>query len=212
VASWRFGKASAEGIKLADAVVASAAYPLLLPAIDEELIFRKEGKDSARQVILTDGGVYDNSGLSPLWPDRDSSVSFFVEKYDRLIACRAGYGLGHEPAPMFIGSRMKAAFFAVHARAQNAAVQRLFEVQRSGKVQAVLLPFLDQPDDQLLCAPPDLVPRTDVSAYPTDFHAMTDKWAERLIRRGEQVTKALLQQYWAGFLALDRQPHAETGK
>ena len=57
--------------------------------------------------------------------------------------------------------------------------------------------FLDQPDEQLLRAPDDLVPRADVSAYPTDFYAMSDAWAERLIRRGEQVTRALLEQHWS---------------
>ena len=196
MASWRFGEASPSGVKLAHAVVASAAYPMLLPALDEELTFRKAGEDIVRQVILTDGGVYDNSGLSPLWPDRNPDVSFFVTKHERLIACRAGYGLGHDPAPTFVGSRMKAAFNAVHARAQNAAVQRLFELRRTGKVDEVLLPFLDQPDEELLCAPEDLVPRAQVSSYPTDFFAMTDAWANRLIQRGEQVTRALLEQYW----------------
>lgn len=197
LASWRFGSASPEGISLAHAVVASAAYPLLLPALDEEFVFSKGGEEARRQVILTDGGVYDNSGLSPLWPDRDPNVSFFVRPHDRLIACRAGYGLGHDPAPMFIGSRMRTSFFAVHARAQNAAVQRLFEIQQSGKVKAVLLPYIDQPDEQLMHAPLGLIPRAHVSAYPTDFYAMTDEWADRLIRRGEQVTKALLDQHWA---------------
>jgi NTE family protein len=91
---------------------------------------------------------------------------------------------------------MRASFFAVHARAQNAAVQRLFDIQLNGQVKAVLLPYIDQPDEQLLEAPEDLIPRSHVSAYPTDFYAMSEEWADRLIRRGEQVTKALLDQHW----------------
>ncbi len=91
---------------------------------------------------------------------------------------------------------MKAAFQAVHARAQNAAVQRLFELQRNKKVEKVLLPFIDQPDEELACAPEDLVPRGYVSSYPTDFYAMSDAWANRLILRGEHVTLALLDQHW----------------
>ena len=197
MASWRFGEADATKVRLSHAVAASAAYPMMLPAIDEELQFRKGGDLIVRQVILTDGGVYDNSGLSPLWPDRNPDVSFYVAAHSRLIACRAGYGLGHDPAPTFIGSRMKAAFHAVHARAQNAAVQRLFELRRTKKVEAVLLPFIDQPDEELAYAPHDLVPRVQVSSYPTDFFAMSDAWAERLIKRGEQVTLALLDQHWA---------------
>lgn len=196
IASWRFGLAKADDVPLALAVTASAAYPLLLPALDEDFVFSKAGDVKRWQVILTDGGVYDNSGLSPLWPERDPNISFFVKAHDRLIASRAGYGLGHDPAPTFMGSRMTAAFHAVHARAQNAAVQRLFEAERSRNVEGVLLPYLDQDDSLLTCAPQDLVGRVEVSGYPTDFYAMTDEWAERLIRRGEQVTKALLLQYW----------------
>lgn len=46
--SWRLGKLAPTGIKLAHAVTASAAYPLFLPALDEELPFNR--RDGSRRV------------------------------------------------------------------------------------------------------------------------------------------------------------------
>ena len=89
-------------IALAHAVTASAAYPLLLPALDESLPFdRRDGSRLAERVILTGGGVYDNLGLAPLWPGRDTSVSLNVRPVDTIICCRAGYGLRQDPPTQF---------------------------------------------------------------------------------------------------------------
>ncbi len=92
--SWRFGRIEAGKTLLAQAVAASAAYPMFLPALDEMMTFhKKDGSLVAERVTLSDGGVYDNLGLSPLWPDRVKDVSVFVEEIDTIIACKAGYGL-----------------------------------------------------------------------------------------------------------------------
>ena len=49
--------------------------------------FRKrDGALVTDRVTLTDGGVYENLGLSPLWPDRSRDVSVAVE--DVEIASR----------------------------------------------------------------------------------------------------------------------------
>lgn len=76
-------------------------------------------------MVLTDGGVYDNLGLAPLWPDRDGSISFHVDSYSRIIACRAGYALEAAPAPSLATTRVAAAFESIFARAQNFAVNPL---------------------------------------------------------------------------------------
>ena len=39
--SWRLGKLTHTNIRLAQAVTASVAYPLFLPAIDERLVFNQ---------------------------------------------------------------------------------------------------------------------------------------------------------------------------
>jgi NTE family protein len=61
--SWRLGEMVDGNINVALAVAASAAYPLFLPALGRRLTFTKNGNDSAHDVLLTDGGVYDNLGV-----------------------------------------------------------------------------------------------------------------------------------------------------
>ncbi|MEL6243847.1 MAG: patatin-like phospholipase family protein [Pseudomonadota bacterium] len=194
--SWRFGKINPDRIPVARAVAASAAYPLLLPALDDDYIFNKsDGSARSERVTLTDGGIYDNLGLAPLWPDRDPAISVAIPKPDIIIACRAGYGLRFGmPTVTFLG-RMKASFYTTLDRAQNAALKRLYDLQGAGKLQAIVLPYLGQADHRLSCAPNDLVKREEVDAYPTDFRAMSGEWIERLAKRGAQVTLAVLEEH-----------------
>jgi NTE family protein len=104
--SWRLGEVAGSQTTLAHAVMASAAYPLLLPALDERLAFNKpDGSRREEHVTLTDGGAYDNLGLAPLWPDRDSSISLNVSGVDTIICCRAGYGLRFDPPSQFFMGR-----------------------------------------------------------------------------------------------------------
>lgn len=211
VSSWRFGAASSGSIEIADAVSASAAYPIALPALDREIEFtRKDGSKSTDRVILTDGGVYDNLGLAPLWPDRVDSVSYHVDRYSRIIACRAGYALEAAPAPSLATTRVAAAFESIFARAQNFAVKRLFDLREMGKLEDFLHPYLGQADHRLACPPPDLVRCEEVAGYPTDFSAMPEEWINKLVKRGEQVTHALLAEHWSAF-AVVAEPRSGHG-
>jgi NTE family protein len=193
--SWRWGKLHHNEATLAHAVAASAAYPLFLPAFDETLSFEKDGALKNSRVILTDGGVYDNLGLGCLWPDRSPDVSLNVIPVDTIICCSAGYGLRQDPPSQFIFARMLSVFSTIFDRAQNAAIHRLHEAQRTGKIRSFILPYLGQLDRQLPNPPPDLVRREEAHAYPTDFNAMPDKWIDRLSLRGEQLTLCLARAY-----------------
>jgi NTE family protein len=194
--SWRIGKLVEDKSSLAHAVTASAAYPLALPALDERLLFKKrDGSLRNERVTLTDGGVYDNLGLSPLWPDRDPSISLNVDPVDTIICCRAGYGLRHDPPSRFFPARLKSVFACIHDRSQNAAIKRLFELKAGGRIKTVIMPYLGQDDRRLKFPPINAVTRDEASAYATDFSAMSPDWIERLVRRGEQVTKALVQEH-----------------
>lgn len=193
---WRYGSASVHGVELADAVVASAAYPAALPAVDQVIVFTKNGKEESHRITLTDGGVYDNLGLAPLWPDREFYDSMPVERHDWIIACRAGYGLDvTEPASAWM-SRMQAAFESVFARAQNLATKRLFDLKESGKIKGFLLPYLGQKDSSLKFAPPDLVSGEVTAGYATNFSAMETEWIDRLVKRGEQIVLAQVKEHW----------------
>lgn len=194
--SWRLGVLADKDVTLGHAVTASAAYPLFLPALDEMLPFnKKDGTRRVERVSLTDGGVYDNLGLAPLWPDRDPRVSLNATQVDIIICCRAGYGLRFDPPSQFLLDRMKSSFACVHDRAQNAAMKRLFDLQASGSLKGFLLPFLGQSDARLKFPPDDLVTREEAYAYPTDFSAMSEDWIDKLSRRGEQLTRALVAEH-----------------
>jgi len=193
--SWRWGKLHRNDASVAHAVAASAAYPLFLPAFDETLTFEKDGALKDGRVVLTDGGIYDNLGLGCLWPDRSPDVSLNVVPVDTIICCSAGYGLRQDPPGQFIIARILSVFSAVFDRAQNAAMHRLHEAQRTGQIKAFLFPYLGQQDRQLPKPPPDLVRREEAHAYPTDFNAMPKEWIERLGRRGEQLTLSLARAY-----------------
>ena len=203
--SWRLGTLPNNEIALAHAVAASAAYPLFLPALDERLGFvRRDGSQHTERVALTDGGVYDNLGLAPLWPDRDPSASLnvlIITPINTIICCRAGHGLRSDPPSQFLIGRLKSVFFCIHDRAQNASMKRLFQLKESGKLRDFILPYLGQNDRHLRCPPADLVTREDTHGYPTDFSAMSPAWIERLSRRGEQLTKALIAEHAPGMMA-----------
>lgn len=86
-------------------------------------------------------------------------------------------------------------FSAILDRAQNAAMHRLHEAQRTGQIKGFVFPYLGQQDRQLPNPPADLVRREEAHAYPTDFNAMPDVWIERLSLRGEQLTLCLARAY-----------------
>ena len=200
--SWRLGTLVRSDISLAHAVTASAAYPLLLPALDEWMRFqRKDGAQVTERVILTDGGVYDNLALAPLWPDRDPSISLNAPGVNSVICCRAGYGLRVDPPSQSMVSRLTSAFACTHDRAQNATMKRLFDLQQSGALRRLLLPFLGQDDGRLTHAPDDLVSREGALDYATDFFAMPEEWIETLSMRGYQITYALARQHWPELLS-----------
>jgi len=194
--SWRLGRLATSNIALAHAVTASAAYPIFLPALDQVLPFdRRDGSRRMERVCLTDGGIYDNLGLAPLWPDRDPSISLNVQAVNTIICCRAGYGLRHDPPSQFMIARIKSSFASIFDRAQNAATKRLFDFKGRGQLAAVVMPYLGQDDSRLKFRPDDLIRREDVYAYPTDFSAMSADWIDRLSRRGEQLTRALVAEH-----------------
>jgi len=92
-------------------------------------------------------------------------------------------------------ARMLSVFSAVFDRAQNAAMHRLHEAQRTGHIKCFIFPYLGQQDRQLPNPPADLVRREEAHAYPTNFNAMPDEWIERLSLRGEQLTLCLARAY-----------------
>lgn len=193
---WRHGAMVNGDVEVGFAVAASAAYPVFLPAFDRIWRFRKDGMESDHRILLTDGGVYDNLGLQVLEPGRDSRVSLHTFPCEYLIVCNAGQGqeagIG---LPVGFLARVARAFEVVHRRVQDSTMRRLHQMKQARLIKGFVLPYLGQQDDSLPWKPANLVPRVEVASYPTDFAPMSDDWIEKLSRRGEELTRALVSYY-----------------
>jgi NTE family protein len=194
---WRYGTIDSDTTPVAHAVAASAAYPAILPAIDEVLQFRnRSGETKKRRVLLTDGGIYDNLGVTCLEPGSSASHGYNHFSPDYIICCDAGHGVFQDyPVPFLWAPRMVRAFQSVFRKAQNATQSRLHMLSATNQIKGFLLSYLGQIDNRLPYAPVDLISREEVYEYPTDFSAMSVEDINRISKRGEQITRTLLAYY-----------------
>lgn len=193
---WRSGTVSNNKISVAHAVTYSAAYPLILPAIDREYSFIDGTSTQVKRVVLTDGGVYDNLGISCLEPGRDSTFSLHCYPADYIICCYAGHGqFSGEKVPFGFMGRTDASFQSIFRKMQDAGIQRLHMHKSSGTLKGFILPYLGQQDQSLPIKPPDLIRRSEVFGYPTDFAAMSGENIRKISKRGEQLIRILLDYY-----------------
>jgi len=191
--SWRTGQIVGNKITVAHAVACSAAYPMMLPAFDRVFEFEKGGKVERRRVITTDGGVFDNLGITCLEPGRNPAFSLHTFEPDYIICCNAGHGqMSGEKIPFGFASRATAAFESVFRKAQDAAVQRLHQLVAARQMKGFILSYLGQQDTALPYYLPDLITRDQVFGYPTNFAVMPEEKIDLLSGRGEQLTRMLL--------------------
>ncbi|MEW8184699.1 MAG: patatin-like phospholipase family protein [Candidatus Thiodiazotropha endolucinida] len=192
---WRFGRL-VDDTSVAKAVAASAAFPAILPALDEQRRYIKRGETSTHRTIVTDGGVYDNLGTSCLIPGQNSNFRTNVTETNFIIACVAGQGIPDgSNLPYFWPSRKVATINAIHRRTHSMTFDLLHRLQSSGEIKGFLLPYLGQNDSALPCPPQDLVPRDATFDYPTDFDPMSQKDLDMIALRGEQLTRNLIETY-----------------
>ena len=197
---WRIGKIPRnDDVALATAVAASAAYPLLLPALDREWeLERRNGTVAQQRLILADGGVFENLGTSCLEPGRSPEHSYNVFPVDFIIACDAGRGLLDPVVTYGLVPRIHRAFDTTFRKLQDGARGRLHDLVAAGQLEGFVMPYLGQQDRALPVAPADLISREAIAAYPTDFRAMSAEALSMLVTRGEQLTLTLLDAYLPG--------------
>lgn len=195
---WRYGCIIDNDIAVAKAVASSAAFPLLLPPLVERFEFNYKGTVYTDRVILTDGGVFDNLGLSVLEPGRDSAVSVNIYSVSHIISANAGAGQASgDGSPFWWIGRIARSFETVHRKVQDAAYGRLHGYAESGALRGFGMIYLGQMDGRLPNRPDDLVPREAVVRYPTDFASISQHNLDAIGRRGEQLTHLIIDRYLA---------------
>ena len=194
--TWRYGWAPASELRVAEAVTASAAYPPFLPPFDWMRPFERHGETTTRRVIVTDGGVFENLGVSVMEPGRDSQVSAITYNPDIIIVSDAGAGqFTGETIPLSWPKRMTQVVSSLMRKVQDATKTRLHDHVKSGRIDGFIYAALGQLDHRVPLKPHNWVDREEVIHYPTDFSAMSEESIRRLSGRGEAITRALVTQY-----------------
>lgn len=183
-------------IKVAEAVAASAAFPVLLPALSREYAFQnRNGTTSAKTVIMTDGGVYDNLGLSPLLPGRSREHTSHVYDLDYIIAADAGRGRNERDAAHFLLRRLTQSIDITYSKTQDASRSQIHLAGEAKQICGFVHAYLGMQDRNLPAPVRDLVPRSKVETYPTNFAKMGHDDLAAISIRGEQLTRVLLAHY-----------------
>jgi len=200
--AWRYGQVI-DDCTVAEAVSASAAYPLFLPAFHQRYNFGEQEK--SEEVVLTDGGVYDNLGSTCLEPDRKQKYTDHVYDHNSIIVCHAGMGQWPEKSrPYGWLSRVPRSMLTTFRKNEDGQKGQVMKwgINESTPFRNLILTSLGQIDDSLHRdlgdrVPDSLIPREEVIHYPTDFNPMPEEDIIRIILRGEQITELLIKEYWS---------------
>ncbi len=194
--SYRFGWAPAGELRVADAVMASAAYPALLPPFDWIVGFERNGKANTHRVIVTDGGVFENLGVTVMEPGRNPDVSEIGYDVDLIIVSDAGTGqFTGESIHTSWPKRMVQVTSAMSRKVQDATKKRLHDHAAAERIDGFVYAALGQIDKRVPYKPGNWVDREKAIRYPTNFSAMSDDNVQLLSKRGEAITRALVTQY-----------------
>ncbi len=193
---WRFGWAPASDLRVADAIAASAAFPALLPAFDWLKVFTKNNHQSRQRVLITDGGVYENIGVSAIEPHKNPNFSVIDYKPDVLFASDAGSGqFSGDDVPGHWVGRMIQVIDAVMRKVQDATKGRLHAYTKEGHIKAFVYVHLGQVDNRVPMRPSNWISKDSVAKYPTDFSAMSEEDLLAISSRGETITRTLITRY-----------------
>lgn len=194
--SWRFGWSKASNLSIAEAVTASAAFPPMLPPFDWTHEFTKNDETQRQRVLITDGGVFDNIGVSVMEPGRDSRFSAISHPVNVIIASDASAGqLSGGDLPASWASRMTQAFNSVMRKVNDATKQRLHTQAAHGDIERFVYVNLGQIDQQVPLKAPGWIDREQVVNYPTNFSSMSPDNILGLSGRGESITRSLVTLY-----------------
>ncbi|OCK61807.1 patatin-like phospholipase family protein [Bradyrhizobium sp. LMTR 3] len=194
---YRVGEVLKPTISLSKAVAASSAFPPVLSPVEIKLndsaFTPKSGSDLQRppfttNVVLSDGGVYDNLGLETAW-----------KRYRTILVSDAGGKLQAEESPKADwGNHAYRVFDLVDNQVRSLRKRQVIDSFkqhiRSGAYWGIRTNILDYGLADALTCPFDATMR--LAETPTRLQAMDDQLQERLINWGYAVCDAAIRKHY----------------
>lgn len=189
---WRIGVIELPNFPLADVVAASSAFPpvlspFMLDVEPADFTTVEAGTDPKllRDIMLTDGGVYDNLGLETVY-----------KRYKTLLVSDAGGALGDDPNPPADWARhAKRVLDIVHGQVSNVRVRQLIAAykagQRAGCYWGIRTPIERYQVADALTAPADNT--RELALTPTRLKRMSASLQDRLINWGYAAADASMR-------------------
>jgi NTE family protein len=196
IADWRVGRVERPELDVAVAVACSCAFPPVLSPFrlrlaDAEWITEPSCDlalpEHREELILSDGGVYDNLGLETVW-----------KRCRTVIVSDAGGQLAPDPRPardwpLHFVRVLRVIDSQVRALRKGQTIESLRRGDRNGVYVGIRSHVADYHVDEPLPAPPE---RTIVLAeVPTRLDALDDLIQERLVNWGYAVCDAGLRRH-----------------
>lgn len=200
---WRTGLIRNPEVPLARVVAASSAFPpFLSPAIlsldprsfDQDIKAEFSTDDFRKEIVLTDGGVYDNLGLEPV-----------LKRSKRILVSDGGRPMAPDPNPARDWAQHSRRLIDLLERQVTSLRRREIVQMFKDKVRegcywgirtdikeyelADALPLLSSQGDIVPSPPP-------VSDYPTRLEAMTDEVQLKLINWGYTICDTAVRKYF----------------
>jgi NTE family protein len=194
---WRVGEILEPKIELAVAVAASSAFPpVLSPAylqVKDADFVPGSGSNLQRppfttDVMLADGGVYDNLGLEPAW-----------KSFDTILVSDGGKALGFEERPKTdkMGQTLRVLDVIqnqVYALRTRELVSSYKAKERKGAYWGINTKIAEYKVADALPCPPDKT--AALAGYPTRLAAVPSATQEKLINWGYAVCDAAMRAYF----------------
>ena len=201
MADWQLGIAREPRVSLADAVTASSAFPpvlspFYLQAAREDFEDVPPGREDPRffeEIMLTDGGVYDDLGLETVW-----------KNFETVLVSDAGGRNPADPTPPSDWPRhTKRVLDIIHQQVSALRKRQLIASyqaprsdvnHRTGAYWGIgtdiahygIVDALEVPHDRSL----------DLARTPTRLKRMPAELQERLINWGYAVSDAAIRKHW----------------
>ena len=172
-------------IQVAQAVAASAAHPVFFPAIDTAYDFQDaEGVIRKQNVLLSDGGILDNLGISCLRPGGRADEKYNTYAVDYIICCTAVQG-EKKSMPYWLIPRI--------IRTSEAINRKLLDFEQENLERSLALRLIK---GFILARFSNGAPCPEkIKNYPTNFCGLKKADIDLIVRCGKEVTERNLQKY-----------------